>query len=327
MNKPKLELLTENDPNVFLKFDFKGSHKELFRAIKEKQLVVFYGAGVSRIAGCKGWVDLANEIINSLPIYSFIQKDELKNIALHDPRKAISICYHQAQKEKKLEEYYEAIKKALKPKDTNKFKEIHKLIFDLDALFYVTTNVDRGAEQVNFRKRKIFNLPLEETELNWEYFNEGNIIYLHGSLEKPERTIFTVDDYIKFYSKQNAKMCLQEVFREPHSVLFIGYSLDEYEILENIFRVMGNQTSENNSNSSCKYFLLTPLYTRDLERFNIESEYFKIFSVCTIPYFIDYKGYDGLFDTLINFKKEIEENMPPLLEDFSKIDQLLEQVE
>jgi hypothetical protein len=311
----------------FPKFDSEVAHLKLFEAIKNEYLVIFYGAGVSRLAGCKGWYDLACHIIDTFYPEKFtrLETEELKIIAWNNPRKAISICYHTVESEDKLlNKYYEAIKKALKPTSNKRFKKIHELILNLGASCYVTTNIDCGAENVtNLEKRKIFDLTMDKNVLDFDLYNEGNIVYIHGSIKNINNAVFTIDKYISHYSVNEIKHYLKEIFKPPRTVLFIGYGLEEYDILENIFRAINNyKTKDDKSYSSCQHFILTPIYSKDIAKFRVEREYFKIFLVETIPYFIDYEGYDRLLQVLNKLNEEIENAKQQPLEIISKIDQV-----
>jgi hypothetical protein len=67
--------------------------------IKEAQdrdrLVVFVGAGVSRVVGCIGWEDLAKSLVNVCYEKKFINFKEKEKLSDEpDHRKTLSICYH-----------------------------------------------------------------------------------------------------------------------------------------------------------------------------------------------------------------------------------------
>ncbi|MBK7446174.1 MAG: hypothetical protein IPJ45_09145 [Ignavibacteria bacterium] len=63
-------------------FDFKETKLEkLKEAIKNGKLIIFWGAGLSRIAGCKSWEELANNVIDGLTpfLLNYSESDALKN--------------------------------------------------------------------------------------------------------------------------------------------------------------------------------------------------------------------------------------------------------
>ena len=197
----RIELFDKSHIDEHPVFQADGDEKNLFRAIENDRLIVFYGAGVSRLAGCASWAELASNIAKSFPedVFSHQDKDILSELARTDPKKAISICYHRAREEEKqsdrlLEIYYEAIKESVKPKDMDEFERIHRAIFELDAISYVTTNIDKGIEHVkspDLLRKKTFDLTtLQDPSVLTDEVRNGNIFYLHGSVDAIEKTVF-----------------------------------------------------------------------------------------------------------------------------------------
>lgn len=323
----KIELFNKEDIENYPRFYPEGEDKKLFDAIRNDNLIIFYGAGVSKLAGCAGWIELAEKIVYKFPkeIYSEQDKIILKEMANTDPKKVISVCYHRVKNDKKLLEnvYFKAIKDSVTPSKVKEFIEIHNKIFNLNAVSYVTTNIDKGIESIeniDLGKKKTFELTDSDNESNLlNEIKNGNIFYLHGTVDNIEGTIFTVDNYFEFYTKENNNRFLREIFSGKFSVLFIGYSLNEYEILQNIFLAVSNQNTEI---ALYKHFLLAPIYSKDIAKFNIEKEYFKIFSIKAIPYFIDYDGYGRLNYVLDLLIKTFREHKQDIISVFNEIDQV-----
>lgn len=95
--------------------------QEIIDAINSKSLVIFVGAGVSRLAGCKSWNDLAKSVV-----YEYFNK------------KIITICYNLLEKAKLKENFYNIMKKAMEGKNK---ESIYKNITKLSGIC-VTTNAD-----------------------------------------------------------------------------------------------------------------------------------------------------------------------------------------
>ena len=322
--KERIDLFTRDDIERHPYFDPDGEDKNLFDAIKNDGLIVFYGAGVPMLAGCSGWIELAYNIIDKLPetIYSLQDREVLKEIATIDPKKAITICYHKAKTNKAAKDYFEIIRDSVTPKDKKEFADIHSKIFDLNGIVYITSNIDRGIEaneNIDIKGKKIVDLTcIDENYDPKQDIKNGNIFYLHGTVDNIENTIFTVDSYIQFYSSNRTQAFLKEIFKGEYTVLFVGYSLSEYEILQNIFLAINSKEDL----VLYKHFLLVPIYSKDLAKFNIEKDYLKIFSVKAIPYFVDYEGYSRLKYVLDVLRKKIREYKPGVLSVFSEIDKV-----
>lgn len=316
-------------------FDSKGDEKNLFEAIRNDRLIVFYGAGVSRLAGCASWAELAANIVKRFPdnVFSHQDKEVLRDLAYRDPKKVISICYHRAIDEQRFHKddslirtYYESIKDSVKPNNMGEFEKIHKSIFDLDAISYVTTNIDKGIESVkspDLRRKGRFNLTsLFDLSIITDEVRNGNIFYLHGSVDAIDKTVFTVDSYYDFYAgskSASVKSFLMKIFRGDYSVLFIGYSLEEQEILQNIFLANEEQRQQG---EEYQHFILSPVYSKDLAQFNIQKMFFQIYSVKSIPYFIDYDGFGRLYHALNELKKQIRITRRPRISVLDKIDKV-----
>lgn len=325
----RVNLFPRKDLDSHPNFEPEGEDRRLFEAIYEDKLIVFYGAGVSRLAECASWGELAVKIVNQFPgkVFSDQDKTILKKMAVTDARRVISICYSRTLHDGNLKElYYSIIKKSVTPPETKRelFKKIHTKLFQLNALSYVTTNIDKGMETVdvaNSQSNKIFNLTTDFYNSERDLQN-SNTFYLHGSVDSIEDTIFTVDNYHKFYAGQDQKKStavskfLKDLFHTEHCVLFIGYGLEEQEILQSIFTATAK---EQMGKREPRHFLLAPVYSKDLAEFNIRNMFLEIYSVKAIPYFIDYDGYGRLTDVLDMLRRTIEENRKPTIDLFDEI--------
>jgi len=183
----------------------------------------------------------------------------------------------------------------------------------------VTTNIDKGIEHARPKQPGQIdpvNLAASPdlTRLR-EIVRNGNIFYLHGSVDDIDNTIFTVDSYYEFYKKPDINDFLQWIFRDEYCVLFIGYSLAEHEILQSMFLALGKRQRPEK-----RHFLLSPIYSKDLAEFNINRKFFDIYAVKAIPFFIDYEGYPRLHHALSKLAKLKDETKTPDLKFMEALD-------
>ncbi|MBK7867917.1 MAG: hypothetical protein IPJ75_13605 [Ignavibacteriales bacterium] len=91
---------------------------QIIEAYNQKKLVIFIGAGVSRLVGCKGWDQLAQELIEACyleqkapgkSLINYSTKIKLGNISDH--RKIITICKKLLENEKKNNVFYDVLEK------------------------------------------------------------------------------------------------------------------------------------------------------------------------------------------------------------------------
>lgn len=315
-NKTDLNFINDNV------FDFNEPRLEkLKQSIKEKTLIIFWGAGLSRIAGCKSWQGLANEVINGLTpsILNYSESDELKKLCVTDVRKVLTICRKLAEVNSMLEDFNELIIKAVEPKDYPLFKELHELLLELKAYAYITTNIDKGMEfaRPKFEStQNIYDLTNELPSKISSLINNGNIFYLHGSIDNISTSIFNNENYFSFYDKHEIKELLKDIFSGRFTVLFIGYGLGDYEILTNIFLA----AKENNYTKTISHYSLMPMFSNELNRVSIEERYLEVFSICPLFYYIDYSNYESILTILHKFRDVVNEIKSPRMEDLNLID-------
>ena len=127
-----------------------------------------------------------------------------------------------------------------------------KLLFDLGAEIYLTTNIDSSLEYVKAHIGKaslpIWNYKTDAVEIRDALITRGVeenplVIRLHGDLNNKESLIFTSTDYAQLRLKNNYVFeTLLPAILTTYTILFVGYSLDDPDIkmlLENVSKVQG----------------------------------------------------------------------------------------
>ena len=66
--------------------------QQIIDAYNNKNLVIFIGAGISRLMGCKGWDKLSNDLIEK--IYNFADASQILASDL-SPKEKITIAFGQ----------------------------------------------------------------------------------------------------------------------------------------------------------------------------------------------------------------------------------------
>jgi len=249
------------------------------------RLVIFIGAGASRIVGCPSWEDFAHiylKYIKSKGLINYFDYKQLKSLAA---RKVISIC----KKIIKSNGFpLPDISKVLQPDvELEKKYNIYESIYQFKAI-YITTNYDDLLDKVVLSKKAAIELAEEESsaskpdnnidigkiiynydELLTSKLKNGMVLHIHGSVKKPDKIIATLVDYIKHYERDSKpEVLLKEIFNS-YTVLFIGYGLEELEIIEYLIQ---KQTSINNR--LIKHFILQPFYSNDYKLFEFHSNYY-----------------------------------------------------
>lgn len=112
--------------------------------------------------------------------------------------------------------------------------EIHNAVLKLDQKIVVTTNFDRIYEHLCLRDEG------RDGYVVLNYYNEGLIarmrspkriiVKAHGCASTPERTILTKSDFFKARSEHLGFFSSLESIFLTHTILFIGYSVNDPEI-------------------------------------------------------------------------------------------------
>jgi hypothetical protein len=247
--------------------------ESLKNAADGEGLALFIGAGVSMLGKCPSWNDLADNALKKCT-KNLAEFELLKNLA---PRIKLSIACSLAKEKNQIipfEELLHSHDKELKNQDAN---DIYKALCGLSN-FIVTTNYDRWFEKYNEQRnipnndklRKAHNeqpdmshsskqldIPKKERYYKKEgleniEISKPFIVHLHGALDDPQSMVLTTGNYIERYASSTDKdgnelnqtlVFLRELFKQKN-VLFIGYSLEELEILEYVIQKTKNGNKE-----------------------------------------------------------------------------------
>jgi len=286
----------------------------ILKACSIGNLVVFIGAGVSRIIGCPSWEELASKVEEDLFEKNIINFQTKKEISNFDPRKRLSICKQLSQNNLDLGQY-------LKEKQELKEKyNIYGLLSSFNAI-YITTNFDQCADEVTknnsadrvetleplnepsefiSQKQKPGEIIFGKEKLLINHLKQGNLIKLHGSVEEPATLIYTTMHYLDHYQNESrANVLLKHLFGNM-TVLFIGYGLEELDILEYIV------TRRNTQPKLKQHVLLFPEFSSNANIIKLQTHYFGEMGIELIPYPIEENGYKHLYTVLEGWTKYIK---------------------
>ncbi len=168
--------------------------EELKNAAQSGRLVVFIGAGISRMVGCPSWDGFASKVLRQLTpkVIDYHERALINSIT--DPRKRLSIAKILEEENGKRIDY----KKIFLIKGAR--SEIYSYINHFSCTF-VTTNYDKLIKP---------EISATKPEEDWRFYNRqdilrdkldgpGNVIHLHGCVDDPESMIITTKDYLLHY--------------------------------------------------------------------------------------------------------------------------------
>ncbi|SDQ24660.1 SIR2 family protein [Pseudoxanthomonas sp. CF125] len=310
----------------------------LVEAAIRNTLVPFIGAGVSRLADCPTWVEFANKAIDSLVDQDALSPAQRSQLSSLSPRVKLSVVkLTEVAKGKRVN--YENI---LHPKsDWRENKQGREVYGHISALSdrFVTTNYD---EWLDFdhpplasasgspptKRNKIF---LSE-DMTAEKFKAPNtVVHLHGALEQPDRMILSTGDYVTHYATDRHRTggdgenrlltFLEDLFRDK-TVLFLGYGLEEMEILEYV--VMKARDARKARPHEAKHYLLHGFFSFEAELCAaLESYYRDNCGIVMLPFLRDNNDWHQLINVVDAFAKKLPKNKGSTAQQLKEMENLI----
>jgi hypothetical protein len=291
---------------------------EVIQAGLDGNLILFVGAGVSRLLGLPSWRGLAKRVLEDLRIHNYLNYSEIEQLQTQDAKKQLSIARLIAEEN----DFDLNICQHLKGGAEG--DSIYKAINDIGCSC-VTTNYDELLSPRHFKSKDgsetsaPTNRVSEKEKFFAQLLNEpGTVVHLHGCVSKPETMVVTTKEYLEHYDHDHVQQFLGELFRRK-TVVFLGYGLEELEILEHILRRgQVKQTGDRRRFAVQGFFRSQqPLYDK------LHNYYEKSFGVHLLGFIRDHENYMGLEATVKSWVSRIEIRKPPLVADKEFMDEVL----
>ena len=193
------------------------------------------------LLGLPSWGGLAWNVLRLLQEKRLLNFSELEQLKHLDPKKQLSIAKLIADEHEHTLDLTGCF-----AKEKIEGNSIYKLINDLGCAC-VTTNYDEllaprfqevkdgVATSISIKPKDVVRI-FDKSEFFAKHLNEpGTVVHLHGAISRPETMVVTTKNYLEHYDHENVQHFLRELFAKK-IVLFIGYGLEETEILEHILR-------------------------------------------------------------------------------------------
>jgi hypothetical protein len=292
--------------------------EEVVKAALDGHLVFFVGAGVSKLLGMPSWGGMAKLQLEHLRDNGALNYSELEQLSSLDPKKQMSIAIQIAEDNKISLDLSTGLT------DFSEGNSIYKSINDIGCVC-VTTNYDRllaprytDADDGSATPASVNRIYQKSKFLVNHLDTPGTVIHLHGSVTDQETMVVTTRDYLAHYDDPFVQDFLGDLFARK-TVLFVGYGLEEAEILEHVLRRGGVSDSVERSRFVLQGYYLgqKPLYE------NLHSYYQKSFGVHVIGFVRDHKDYKQQEAILDDWGPRIVVKRPPLAADMEKMNQVL----
>jgi hypothetical protein len=301
--------------------------EEVIQAGLDGKLVLFIGSGASQALGLPSWDGLAKKALEHLRDAGFINYSELEQLRKQEPKKQLSIAELIAKDHGHIIEY----SRYLKPDRTDR-----GLYNSLNAIgcAFVTTNYDELlARQVTSAAVDTAARTAPRRITSPDKFHlhvldaPDTIVHLHGAITERLSMIMTTKEYLSHYDHPNVQEFLGELFARK-VVVFVGYGLEEAEILEHVLRRGGAREIAHHASGTTfherKRFALQGFYSSEAPLYSRLHRYYEAsFGVHLLGYLRDLRDHQCLETILESWVPQLDIRPPPLTSDLEYMDEVL----
>ena len=270
--------------------------EEIKNAGESGKLVFFIGAGISRLRGLPSWKELADQYLQDLHGKRIFNSTQIKQFESLNPKQKLSI----SQLADKINSKQEIAR--LLRESGSESGSIYETIRNIGCVC-VTTNYD---ELLIPKSNRIYS---REKILPYRLNELGTIIHLHGCMKEPETMIVTTKDYLENYNNSQITYFLKYLFEEK-TVVFLGYGLEEDEILEHLLRRGEMQ------NNKVKHFHVKGFSGKESHlRAGLCKYYEETFGINLLSFLQEDGDYGAIESILEDWAEQMEIQPPSLYED------------
>ena len=314
----------------------------LREAAQVGRLIPFVGAGVSMLAGCPNWDDFANAALDVFVKHGRFNHAQLDQVKHLSPRIKLSIALSLQDRTRVPIDFRDLLHR--KPREQHTIgQRLYSYLSNIGKTF-VTTNYDEWLDDelpynptdltgeatstdVSAPKQRIvYHKPEDLTVANLN--RENVVIHLHGSVRHPDGMIMTTRHYAQHYAndrhttrrnEENYVLTFLEHLFTNKTVLFVGYGLEELEILEYI--ILKARTTEG---FQIRHFLLQGFFSHERELMVNMRTYYRDCGIDLLPFLKDQEGWEQLLYVLESFGRSVPASSPAVLQQFKEMEALLD---
>ena len=260
-------------------YKYAESKRIIQQAMREKQLVLFVGAGASVSAGMPLWEEAVEIIAKRLGVSTNL------NTLL------IPQYYYNSRGKK---EYTQLVREIFRYKEELLPQPVHEKIMKFNTDTIITTNYDHLIERAAENNREFIQVISQDNDLPYRKAGK-ELIKMHGDFEN-DNFILKEDDYLHYHKKFKLIENYVKSLIGIKTILFIGYSLKDPDVKQVLA-----WASEILEKDVQRAYLINADGAYD----DLENEYFKNLGINLIYSSLLLSDYD---------KKDISKNLNATLE-------------
>lgn len=272
---------------------------EIVDAIDSGNLLLFVGAGISKLMGYPLWSELGENLANKAVkdgLLSLSEKEVLLN-GRFTPMQVVTLLsktFDNVRPGLGLDRVIEEL--STNVKENGNAAEIATYLSAYNATI-VTTNADESLETKEpLSDRKILK---SFKDFDFDKFAQHSIIHLHGDISEPSGMVFTSEQYAEFYSVSSCfGQNLNDLFRKEWTILFIGYGVSEFELIRYFLKLKDDKVK--------RMFMLDGYLAKDRIKYEFDEVYFRSLGIFLLPYSREKNDYGQLLRVLKRWDKDVK---------------------
>lgn len=206
----------------------------LFKLIRQQEIVLWAGSGLSHYAGYAMGAGVVGKLYDSLS--SSLKRQLAEELGDRDPLKVLLpefaelyINLHKGNRHalnRVVIDEFSAAPKA---------RHVHEQLASIPYVEHIiTTNYDKLFELTHQPLNTVYHsnkLPLRKR-------GQPTLYKIHGHLDDPDSLVISTSDYLRFFEKADQLLWKQlESLMASHTLVFIGYAVEDPNVLEVFLRV------------------------------------------------------------------------------------------
>jgi hypothetical protein len=319
-------------------------------AARVGKLAFFVGNGISRLYGVPSWDELTSKMLNALADHGIIDHNKVALLSRYSLKTRVSIADHyfknsgiaskgvtysnmlQAELDNKVTAYASLAKCGVKFITTNYDNLLYQSLEGQSKSEIVqdfkieTNNQQESAKNIdNKTPSNVVHFFGDPDQFDRTKLLQNKVIFhLHGSINDEKTIVSSTTDYLRLYATESVRSFLNWFF-DNNVVVFLGYSLEELELLDLILR-SGGQGSSGKPRS---LYLLLPLLSHEAEILEQLQIYYMQLGITILPFSRDKKDYGSYADLLERWSGELSRiaKEPMKVESLELLDHLMSEIE